>query len=178
MINDQIATYMRLRNNPVYVTGLRDLIACLPANLVMAEIGVFGGESTRMFLGSGKVKRHFAIDPWRQYDWPCPFDWQDVYDTFMAYAKDKPEIAVLRMPSLEAAAYIADASLDFVYIDGDHSYRAARADIETWRPKVRAGGFLGGHDLSEAFPGVGQALLDTRIGFGTQFRDTSWLVRV
>lgn len=53
---------------------------------------------------------------------------------------------ILHMPSLEAAKTVPDGSLEFVFIDADHSYEGVRADIEAWAPKVRPGGVLGGHD--------------------------------
>ena len=46
-----------------------------------------------------------------------------------------------------------------MFIDGDHSYEAAKADIEAWRPKVRTGGLLNGHDYdSTRFPGMYRAV--------------------
>jgi len=37
-------------------------------------------------------------------------------------------------------------TLDLVFIDGDHSYVAVREDIQAWRPFLRPGGILAGHD--------------------------------
>lgn len=55
----------------------------------------------------------------------------------------------------DASAAIHDGSLDFVFIDADHSYAAVKDDITCWAPKVRAGGWLGGHDYHpRKFPGV------------------------
>jgi hypothetical protein len=187
--NPLAATYMRFTRGLQFVSGLQDLIACLPADLTMVEIGVFAGESTRIFLGSGKVSKLFAVDPWasdyEQDDgvWHSPVDWDDVYDTFQVYQRERNvevpgSLLALRTTSLDAALLFKRAELDFVYIDGNHSYRAVKADIEAWRPKIRDGGYIGGHDLSPAFPSVAQALLDTRIGFGRTFQDTSWLVRL
>ncbi len=53
---------------------------------------------------------------------------------------------ICRMDSVTAAATFADRSLDFVYIDGDHSYAGCRRDILAWAPKVKVGGVLAGHD--------------------------------
>ena len=46
------------------------------------------------------------------------------------------------MDSLEAAAVLADGAFDLVFLDGDHSYEATRADIEAWLPKVRPVGYF------------------------------------
>jgi hypothetical protein len=53
----------------------------------------------------------------------------------------------LKMKSVEAAlGVVEDESLDFVYIDGDHSFDAVMLDLILWSRKVRKGGFVGGHD--------------------------------
>ena len=49
------------------------------------------------------------------------------------------------MPFPESSRF-SDASLDFVFIDADHSYVVTKADIAIWRSKVRTGGILCGHD--------------------------------
>lgn len=50
-------------------------------------------------------------------------------------------------------------SLDFVYIDGDHSGEAVRADIEAWLPKVKPGGYICGHDYDrKKWPGLCEAV--------------------
>jgi cephalosporin hydroxylase len=48
--------------------------------------------------------------------------------------------------SVEAAALFAPASLDFVFIDGDHSREAVLADIAAWLPRIKVGSLLAGHD--------------------------------
>lgn len=49
--------------------------------------------------------------------------------------------------------------IDFLFIDGDHSYQAVQADIQVWLPKVKVGGLVGFHDYREDFfPGVVQAV--------------------
>jgi predicted O-methyltransferase YrrM len=41
---------------------------------------------------------------------------------------------------------VAPESQDIVFIDGDHSYEGARADVERWLPSLRPGGHLLLHD--------------------------------
>jgi hypothetical protein len=43
------------------------------------------------------------------------------------------------------------AEVDFVYIDGNHGYRAVSEDIRAWWPKIRPGGVLGGHDFYNGY---------------------------
>lgn len=65
---------------------------------------------------------------------------------------------MLWRPSVQAAAMVEDRWADFVFIDAGHSYDAVRADLEAWEPKVRPGGWFGGHDFHEAHPGVIRAV--------------------
>jgi len=52
----------------------------------------------------------------------------------------------VRMESAAAAATYEDNSLDFVFIDADHTYESITQDIKSWLPKVKFGGIISGHD--------------------------------
>jgi predicted O-methyltransferase YrrM len=65
---------------------------------------------------------------------------------------ERSDLMVMRTD--DASRLVDDASLDFVFIDADHSHRAVADDIAHWRPKVKAGGWIGGHDYNHKFPGV------------------------
>jgi predicted O-methyltransferase YrrM len=47
---------------------------------------------------------------------------------------------------------LAGAPLDFLFIDGDHSYDGVRLDYETYGPLVRAGGVIAFHDIVGTTP--------------------------
>lgn len=49
--------------------------------------------------------------------------------------------------TVNAAKQIEDNSLDFVFIDADHSTEAVRNDIDAWWPKVKDTGWIIGHDI-------------------------------
>ena len=61
-------------------------------------------------------------------------------------------VQVIACTSVAAAATFADASLDVVFLDADHSYEAVKADIRAWLPKVKPGGLLAGDDY--CYPGT------------------------
>jgi len=116
------------------------------------------------------------IDPWQPYglrgaegeqDAGCPqrVDWEDLYQRALWLKAQYPIIEVWRLPSVEAAQMFSPQSLDLVFIDGDHSYRAVQDDIGAWLPIVKAGSVLAGHDYYSRWPGVIRAvneLLDER----------------
>lgn len=50
------------------------------------------------------------------------------------------------------------AEFDVVFIDGDHSFDGASADLNNWGRRVRAGGLVLVHDATDQFPGVCKAI--------------------
>lgn len=48
--------------------------------------------------------------------------------------------------SIRAATSFRDGSVDFCFIDGDHTPEGVSLDLETWWPKIKLGGMLAGHD--------------------------------
>lgn len=59
---------------------------------------------------------------------------------------DRAEI--VKASTTDAAPHIADKSLDFVFIDADHSAGGVYNDILGWRSKLKETGRLMGHDIN------------------------------
>jgi hypothetical protein len=81
----------------------------------------------------------------------------DLLETMRVTEHARERCVVCKTTSEEAAKQVPDGSLDFVFLDADHSYAGVAADIKLWAPKIRRGGVLCGHDYAmEAwFPGWG-----------------------
>lgn len=64
--------------------------------------------------------------------------------------------------SLAAAQTMASrqGQFDLIFIDGDHSYEACRADIAAWTPFLRPGGVIAFHDFGSRASGVTQAIFE------------------
>lgn len=116
------------------------------------EVGVAEGNYSREFLRFWPG-HYVMVDPWRHidgYDDVMNGDDAEHEERFrqaMAVAANyTTRCEVFRMDSLAAAQRFNDRSLDFVYIDADHSYEGCKRDILAWAPKVKPGGILAGHD--------------------------------
>ena len=70
--------------------------------------------------------------------------------------------------SCEKAKGIEDKSQDGIFIDAAHDYASAKADIAAWLPKLKPGGFFGGHDIDA--PGVKRAVDEAGFEYVTQGR--------
>jgi predicted O-methyltransferase YrrM len=127
----------------------------------VAEVGVFRGSFAAALLERcPNIEEYLMIDPWRhQTRWNKPANLSDhafqaCYEEAMAatdFAAGRRK--VLRGSTQETARLIEDGSLDFVYIDGDHTLRGITIDLTLMFPKVRPGGVLAGDDLT---PGIWQ----------------------
>ena len=76
-------------------------------------------------------------------------DMDAIYEQVLTRFEDERRegrVVVHRETSIEAAPAVPDRSLDWVYVDGDHTYDAVRHDLEAWAPKLKPGGFLTGDD--------------------------------
>ncbi len=123
-----------------------------------AEVGVLIGEMSAQLL-QGHSGLHLTMaDRW-QSD-PSDGTDQKFYSRPQSYFDEARKKAIqatdfaserrriIHKPSRQAAAEVADGSLDFVFIDADHSYEGCRQDIEAWFPKLNQGGLFCGHDYN------------------------------
>lgn len=123
---------------------------------VMAEVGVWKGDfAADMLKAASHVELYYMIDPWANLpDWNKPFNvkrevFDEIYremDAKTAFAAHKRRL--LRGRTKEVVCMIPDGSLDFAYIDGDHTLRGITIDLIKMWPKIKAGGFIGGDDFT------------------------------
>ncbi len=122
----------------------------------IAEVGSFLGNGSTLALL--EVAAEFGgevvcIDTWRgstnvQWHLDLARD-HDLFATFRHHVGEagfSSQCKPMVMESLVAAQFVADGAFDLVFIDGDHSYEAVKADVAAWTPKLRDGGILCGHD--------------------------------
>lgn len=145
------------------------------------EVGCFLGRSTA-YLGSrialaGKKITVYGVDPWLGWSGNCPTSTFADFLGNMVQAGLIDIIVPLRMMSAQAGRLFDDQSVDFCFIDGDHTYEAVSEDVRTWFPKIRNGGIIGGHDyVNPLHPGVKQAV-DEFFKDAVTISGKSWHIR-
>lgn len=70
----------------------------------------------------------------------------------------KDKIYTLAMSSTEAAEKFEGESLDLVLVDAAHDYDSVKADLLSWYPKLKRGGYLLCDDYEPSWPGVMRAV--------------------
>lgn len=162
---------LRIMRKPQFMhDGLNDMLAYLPNNLTMVEVGSYAGESAATFAKSGKFAAIHCVDIWR--------DILAAEQKFDAVAASFPIIHKHKGLSVSVANEFANESVDFVYVDAKHDYADVRADIVAWLPKIKKTGFMGGHDFTLSFTGVIRAVRELFKQPITVFQDDSWLVKL
>mmetsp|Transcript_140938 Transcript_140938/g.450669 ORF Transcript_140938/g.450669 Transcript_140938/m.450669 type:complete len:374 (-) Transcript_140938:63-1184(-) len=149
------------------------LLNCLGLDRQAVEVGVQAGVHAQGFLESWRGQRLRLVDKWspgeaeedagasqlfyvdianihggdarRQHRAHC--------EARLADALREGRAEIVASDSVAAASRIADAELDFVYLDARHDFAGVVTDIRAWWPKVRVGGIFAGHDFVDGeFP--------------------------
>jgi len=136
------------------VIGLAPILQKQGENLVGVEIGTCRAESTNWLLSEClNIKKLHTIDPFEEFiDW-CGEINSEVISRSEEIAhlnlKDFADerINIIKNTSNNVFETFEDDSLDFVFIDGDHSYQGVLDDLTNWYGKVKDGGVVSGHDL-------------------------------
>ena len=120
---------------------------------VGAEIGVDRGRYSKWICMKNKGVKLFCVDPYIYYDRYVERRTKESQSGLNdSYEKAVERLApfnceIIKKTSMEAVKDFNDNSLDFVYIDGNHTFEYAVNDIAEWSKKVRPGGIVSGHDF-------------------------------
>lgn len=126
-------------------------------NSIFVEIGTWKGDFAEALLKYTRCKKLYCVDPYRHFtndEYPDAMndlsqqDFDTVYENVKTrLSKYGDRVEFIRRPSTDAAQLIADNTVDFAYIDGNHDYAYVDADIKAWYPKIKTGGYLCGDDV-------------------------------
>jgi hypothetical protein len=136
------------------------LLRYLPNSGNIAEIGVARAKFSRRIRATCKPRLLVLVDPWIEQDESVYT--RDTNNVAMAEQERRyrrvsarfsrtsssRECRVIRKFSLDAAREFEDGTFDWVYIDGNHAYEPCLSDLKAWAPKVKADGFICGHDFA------------------------------
>ena len=133
------------------------LLRSLPKGARVAEVGVWEGAFSKRILEICEPVELHLIDPWlyqpefantgfgrKKNEDLMEVKYQDVVNSF----KDDPRVKIHRAMSDVALAAMPDASLDWVYLDGNHNAPFIDNDIAQSLKKVKHDGIIAGDDFN------------------------------
>lgn len=133
----------------------------LKEGMVGCEIGVFAGEFAERLVRQNPS--HLTlIDAWSSPDGQLfsgdvdgnngvslPQDY--LYGLVVSRFAKESHVTILRGWTWDILPTLADSSLDYVYMDADHSYEGMKRDLKLIEKKLKPEGLLMGHDYEMNF---------------------------
>lgn len=131
----------------------------------MLEIGTANGGSLCAFMRVCAPDAHvISIDlPHGKFGGGYPV-WK--VPVYKAFATAPQRLDLLRGDShasetlVNIKSLLQGEMLDFLFIDGDHSYDGVRQDFESYKSLVRPGGLIAFHDIAPPHEGVSREMYD------------------
>lgn len=132
----------------------KDIVEQVDNGALLVEIGSFKGKSTAYMAveiaNSGKNIQFDAIDPMELLghyavsaeEKPEEFEGYNAEDFLKRLDSVKNYFNLRQMTSEQATALYQDKSIDFIMIDGDHTYEGVANDIKNYLPKMKSGGIM------------------------------------
>lgn len=156
----------------------------LPKYAMIAEVGSFLGRSTAaLATAAGAQNKTFIICPVDTFkgtisEGNAHSDIVKAHGGSLRGAFEKNmkehgvEVIIHEMDSDSAAQSFPSNSLDAVFIDGEHTYKAVYQDLVAWHRALKPGGIIAGHDYD--YPEVKEAVLEF-LGPNVQQIGRCWL---
>ena len=145
----------------------------------MIEIGSYMGESTMLFASSQLFNKIYAIDP---YIGDEPFNslsnttWKDVKEQFNINTRFFNNIELIQEYSQYTVSKFENKSIDFIYIDANHTYESVKNDLQLYLPKLKSNSVIAGHDYCDIkWPGVIKAVNEVLGKPNKVYQDSSWI---
>ena len=128
--------------------------------IIGVEVGVYKGKLSLELLTRLPRLKLYMVDRWHVFSLKEILRnkgssmaragqdiFNDAYKKTCKRAKNFPKRAIiLKFPSLKAAKLFKNRTLNFVFLDDDHSTKAVSKNITAWLPKIKKGGYICGHD--------------------------------
>lgn len=158
--------------------ALHALAMLVPADLAIVELGSFKGKST-CFLASGAVHGNgahvYAFDAWDlpdnetgRFGFAEP-GVRNTFDAQVARMGLSEQVTATRAHSADAGRTWLGPPVGLLYVDGDHTAKGVRRDVDAWLGHLAPGGLIAFDDYgTPRNPGVA-LVVDEMVANGAFF---------
>lgn len=122
---------------------------------VCIEIGTWRGEFAKK-ISNTKLQKLYLIDPWKTQDYKGRWysipqvKMDKIYENVKKTFHDDKRIQIVR--DFSENINFEKNSIDWIYIDGDHSYEKVKADLNKFYEFLKPNGYLIGDDYNWKHP--------------------------
>lgn len=140
----------------------KDMVARFPDSSTIVEVGTYSGMSMAYLLVEAiNQNKKFEVTAVDSFTFSDESTGENILDALIRNLEPLDyEIDIIKEQSWDAAEMFKDESVDLCFIDADHRYESVKKDILAWRPKIKKGGILAGHDWQPDHPGVERAITE------------------
>lgn len=163
--NELLTKVLEYSVNNIPIAGIIDPIKNVKSiELIGIEIGVCCGVSTEFLCKNlANLKILFAVDNYPTYiDWDGTKLTDERQKVIKEHAQQRlakySNIKLIYEKSSKFSETLPNNLVDFIFIDGDHSYNSIINDLNNYWPKVKSGGVFAGHGVN--LPSVNCAIYD------------------
>ncbi len=154
-----------IREN-ITACGLFPVIQKREHDVVGVEIGIKEGTNSIALLEMcPNIKKLYGVDPFISYN-DLGYQWsaeeqETIYQHMLKNIERRncqDRFEHYRATSLDAVSKFEDNSLDFVFIDGEHTASLVKQELDAYWAKLVHGGIMSGHDFDK----IGNAVIAWR----------------
>jgi len=129
---------------------LYKLALSLPKNSVFVEIGSYLGASSTFLASAAREKNSilYCVDTWGNDAMS-----EGKKDTFNEFMKNTQRFRSVMIPLRglsEEVAKTFNKKINLLFIDGDHSYKGVKKDVDSWFPRLKNKAIVIFHDVGWA----------------------------
>ena len=134
-----------------------ELLKCMPERKTIAEIGVWNGHFAADILKNCTPRELHLVDPWGGGDdayvktYNIKHDMQAKYEAVLSMFSEEIKAGTVKVHRTHSYSWlptVPDGGLDWLYLDGMHTYEAVEQDLAHIDKKIADDGFIVGHDFS------------------------------
>ena len=149
--------YEKIQGWASFVFLYGEEVAKADDDAIFVEVGAWKGKSTAFMaveiINSGKDIEFYTVDTFKGSDEKAhhadPAIQQGTLEKdFRANIRDVQKYVNVHVgDSSSFAATFKNNSIDFIFLDGDHTEEGVAKDLEAWWPKLKPGSRMGGDDI-------------------------------
>ncbi len=124
----------------------------IPENSVTCEVGVAEGFFSQIILNSLTPSKIYLIDLYQHSSPHNEYLPKNHFSYITEKFKNNSRVSIMKGNSWDVLNTLGPDSLDYLYIDGDHSYESVKKDIEAAYRVVKSGGVIQFNDYTTYSP--------------------------